>query len=276
MYTKSTLLWIHFFFGLYLFTNTASAQNDTIYLYRMQKVSKNDSFTYYKVIPPISEDGHYHVKKYDNQNKLQSEETYKTITLSNESNKDTLDGRFILYDSTGAIIDLEYFSNNKPSSKWIEYYEGTQQIRYTGMWENGYQEGYFYNYYPSGKLKRKEKYKKGKLKHGEKYTEDGKKVKFTPYLISPQPTFNMRVWFTKNLHYPTHEKNYGIEGKVVVAFIVGEDGSIIDIEVVKSPNEALSIAAKHTIETMPKWRPCIKDDTPIISALSQPIMFQLE
>lgn len=257
---------------------TAKAQNDTVYMYLGYRVSESDSFTCYKVIPPISEDGRYHVKEYDRDNSLSRELTYKNITSHNigEHFHDTLDGKYIQYDSTGDVMEEGMMVNGDREGKWTEYYTGTTIVRYEGNWKKDCKNGIFYNYYFSGKLKRKEDYKKGKLMKGYKYDEEGKKLKFTPYWKLAEPNVNVMKWLMTNLRYPKYEKENNIEGRVIVSFSILEDGTVSEIKAINNPSEGLTNEAIRVIKSMGKWKPLVKDDIPQKVYLIQPINFKLQ
>jgi periplasmic protein TonB len=56
-----------------------------------------------------------------------------------------------------------------------------------------------------------------------------------------------------NLNYPKAAKENGIEGKVVLRFIVHEDGSISDIEVLRDLGGGTAEEAVRVVKAMPKW-----------------------
>jgi len=58
-----------------------------------------------------------------------------------------------------------------------------------------------------------------------------------------------------NLTYPTDSADQGISGRVVLKFVVTEDGSLSDIQVIKSLDPACDKEAIRVVELMPKWIP---------------------
>ena len=60
----------------------------------------------------------------------------------------------------------------------------------------------------------------------------------------------MLIYVYKNLRYPTDARKNGIEGLAVVQFVVGKDGFLSEIEVLRDPGSGLGEAAKEVIESM--------------------------
>ena len=82
-------------------------------------------------------------------------------------------------------------------------------------------------------------------------------------------------WLTRNLRYPDIARSLKIQGKVVVQFIVNQDGTIADAKVVKSVNPHLDREAMRVIRMMPSWKPGIQDNKPCKTMVAVPIVFKL-
>lgn len=67
----------------------------------------------------------------------------------------------------------------------------------------------------------------------------------------------------KNHKYPEEARKNGIEGKVVVQFIINEDGTCSDFEVVKGIGYGCDEAAVEAFKKMPKWKPGLVDGKPV-------------
>ena len=79
---------------------------------------------------------------------------------------------------------------------------------------------------------------------------------------------NKAIAFIKeNLKYPEDAANYGIQGRVIVKFVVEEDGSISDIEVVRGVYPSLDAEAVRVVKLMPKWQPAERGGKPVRSRL---------
>ena len=62
-------------------------------------------------------------------------------------------------------------------------------------------------------------------------------------------------FMAKNIKYPEVAVECGIEGRVLVTFIVKKDGSLSDVRVAKSVDPSLDKEAVRIIKSMPKWNP---------------------
>jgi protein TonB len=67
----------------------------------------------------------------------------------------------------------------------------------------------------------------------------------------------------KNHFYPKEARENKIEGKVVVQFIINEDGSCSDFEVVKGIGYGCDEAAVEAFKKMPKWKPATVNKLPV-------------
>lgn len=82
-------------------------------------------------------------------------------------------------------------------------------------------------------------------------------------------------WLRNNIKYPKKAQEKGIQGKVFVGFVVNKDGRIVDVEVLRSPDEALSLEAVRVVKSMPRWKPAIQGNKVVRSRFSIPIYFGL-
>ena len=78
-----------------------------------------------------------------------------------------------------------------------------------------------------------------------------------------------------NMKYPKMAKRLRIEGKVQLSFIVAADGSISDIEVLRSIGGGCDEEAKRVLEMSPKWNPGLQRGNPVKSRMSIFIHFVL-
>jgi protein TonB len=82
-------------------------------------------------------------------------------------------------------------------------------------------------------------------------------------------------WLRKNIKYPSICQEQGVQGRVIVAFVVNRDGSIVDVKVVRSPDEHLSEEAVRVVKLMPKWKPARQGNRTVRSRFHLPVMFRL-
>ncbi|PSR05259.1 MAG: energy transducer TonB, partial [Bacteroidetes bacterium SW_10_40_5] len=99
-------------------------------------------------------------------------------------------------------------------------------------------------------------------------------------VVEDSPTFpggeaEMMRYISNNIEYPTMEKENGIEGKVVVNFVVNENGSITNIKILKGVTKGLNEEAKRVVKTMPNWEPGEQRGKPVKVRVNLPIRFSL-
>jgi TonB family protein len=82
-------------------------------------------------------------------------------------------------------------------------------------------------------------------------------------------------YLSMNVVYPIAAEENGIQGRVLVAFIVEKDGSIIEARVVKSVDPSLDKEALRVIKSMPRWIPGKQDGVPVRVRYNVPVNFRL-
>ncbi|MBL7681965.1 MAG: TonB family protein [Flavipsychrobacter sp.] len=82
-------------------------------------------------------------------------------------------------------------------------------------------------------------------------------------------------FMTENLVYPKEAMDKGIEGKVMVKFIVNEEGKVVYRDIIKSPDTLLSLATIDVLRKMPWWKPAEKDGKKVAVEFIMPVVFEL-
>jgi TonB family protein len=93
--------------------------------------------------------------------------------------------------------------------------------------------------------------------------------------VMPKPTVDISEYLSKNMKYPKAARRAGIEGKVIVRFVVTTDGSIDDVTVVKGIGKECDDEAVRVIQNMTKWTPGTQNGKPVNVFFTIPINFQL-
>ncbi|MBP5680900.1 MAG: energy transducer TonB [Bacteroidales bacterium] len=83
-------------------------------------------------------------------------------------------------------------------------------------------------------------------------------------------------YIKQNLRYPALAGEMGFQGRVTLSFIVERDGSISNIEVLRTPAEELSKEAIRVVQSMPKWKPGRIKGTPVRMKYILPMTFRIE
>jgi TonB family protein len=92
--------------------------------------------------------------------------------------------------------------------------------------------------------------------------------------VMPEPIGGIEQ-ILKNVVYPKAAKDAGIEGKVIVKAVIDEKGDVVETEVMKSVSEDCDKAAVDAIKKT-KFTSGIKDDNPVKTEITIPIMFKLK
>ncbi len=79
-----------------------------------------------------------------------------------------------------------------------------------------------------------------------------------------------------NLKYPTIAAENGIEGRVVIRFVVGKDGNVSDVQVVRSLDPSCDKEAVRVVKTMPKWVPGKQNGRNVPVYYTLPVLFKLQ
>lgn len=86
----------------------------------------------------------------------------------------------------------------------------------------------------------------------------------------------MYKWLSDNIVYPPAAAEEGVSGRVVVEFVVGKDGSISNVRVVRSRHTALDKEALRVVKAMPNWIPGRNNGQPVKVTYTLPVTFKLQ
>jgi periplasmic protein TonB len=79
----------------------------------------------------------------------------------------------------------------------------------------------------------------------------------------------------KNLRYPNPAANAGVSGKVYVQFVVGQDGGISKVDILKGLGFGCDEEAERVIKLMPRWSAGKQSGRAVAVKFTLPISFQL-
>ena len=111
------------------------------------------------------------------------------------------------------------------------------------------------------------------------YDEPQEKVIFQ--VVEEMPEFPGGIaeamkFLAKNIKYPVAAQEAKIEGRVIVQFVVGRDGSVSDVKVMRGVNPELDAEAIRVVSIMPKWNPGKQRGKAVAVKYTMPIMFRLQ
>lgn len=158
------------------------------------------------------------------------------------------------------------------------YEDGT--MRDSGLYVNGKKEGEWKYYFEDGRLSQYALYSDGQTDSSQYCNKAGELIPKGQEIYWQDASFPggemaMFQFVSENVAYPQEAVENGIQGIVYVQFMVGLDGDLSEIKVLKSPDVLLSNEAIRVIERMPPWIPG-KEHTQVKSLLfTLPIHFRL-
>ena len=94
----------------------------------------------------------------------------------------------------------------------------------------------------------------------------------------PNPPGGMSGWnkyLSDNLKYPTQARRMGVEGTVIVVFVINTDGSIQDVEVLRGIGGGCDEEAVKIVKAAPKWEPGKQRGKAVRTRMRLPIRFKL-
>ena len=107
------------------------------------------------------------------------------------------------------------------------------------------------------------------------YSEDSLPEGFT----APEYEGGMEAlykYLAENIQYPEQAKSDGIQGRVLIRFVVMNDGSIVNVEVAKGIGGGCDEEAVRVVKGMSKWKPAIYEGKTVNVNYALPITFKLQ
>jgi len=86
---------------------------------------------------------------------------------------------------------------------------------------------------------------------------------------------NLITFLSEKVVYPKKAKNKGIQGKVIVSFIIEKDGSVSTTKVLRGVHKSLDNEAMRVVNEMPKWTPGTQRGKAVRVQYTLPIIFSI-
>jgi protein TonB len=103
---------------------------------------------------------------------------------------------------------------------------------------------------------------------------DGKPFKYVEQM--PEFSGDINSYLAANMRYPEAAREAGTAGKVVIRFIVNEDGSISGAEIIRGIGGGCDEEALRVIKSMPKWKPGKQNGRAVKVYFMLPVLFVLQ
>ena len=100
-------------------------------------------------------------------------------------------------------------------------------------------------------------------------------------VVEEQPSFPggagaLMQWLRDNINYPVIAAENGIEGRVIVQFVVSKTGAISDVRVARSVDPSLDKEAVRVVSSMPNWTPGKQNGSAVNVRYTLPVTFKLQ
>ena len=86
----------------------------------------------------------------------------------------------------------------------------------------------------------------------------------------------LMAYLRDNIHYPTIAAENGVQGRVVVGFVVERDGSITDVKILRGVDPSLDREAMRVVKSMPRWNPGKQNGSAVRVKYQVPVSFRLQ
>lgn len=235
-------------FILLLSSCIVSAQDTTFYNEDWDTIQSINQCSYYKILERNSVDSNTaSIKTFFKSGQIKEEINYSNYTKKKKHGNE------------------KHWQENGQLRKEINYKSGEFHGRLTTFW-------------PNGILKRKEEYIDGKFLTGNCYSSTGNDTTFYNYEIMPEfpgGIESMMEFINENIKYPKKSRRKGIEGRVVVSFIVNSYGEITNTKILKGVNSEIDEEALRVVNLFPIWKPGRQDGENVSVQFNLPFLFQL-
>jgi len=198
-------------------------------------------------------------------------------------------------DSTAGTVRDYFLSNGQLQSREefghirkrtyhgiSEYFDKEGHLLSHAEYADGRRAGELRRYYPSGQLKRRERYAADRRSSGECFAADGKSIPFFEFEVMPRyPEGDgspqaIVLAIAHNFRYPKDARRQRIEGRVLVSFNVLKDGTVADIEVKKPFFPSIDAEAIESVRKLKRFIPGTQDGEPVKVSFTAPINLKLQ
>lgn len=197
--------------------------------------------------------------------------------IQDEATKTITERYLNAWDTTGTQIITD--GQGVYSTSWCQFVPDTNCFELKGAVENGLPHGEWLCARNGTYISYKEQYDHGKFIKGLSYDTKGKKYVYSEHQTASEfaggDSLMLRFLF-EHVKYPRQEMENDIQGKVVVGFIVNEDGSLSDYTLLRSVSPGLDTEAMRVVMQMPNFKPATKLGQPVKTQYNLPVVFKLQ
>lgn len=238
------------------------------------KVETDDPSTarFYKIREPANDSKGYKELHFYITGEKESEDTF-----INSSGKFVKNGKSISWYKNGQLKSECNLIKGERDGRQVSYYDNGQLKSEISDLE-GKNEKLVMTYWKNGQIKRKDIFRKEKLKTGACFDSLGKPIQHFDYEIMSQYNGGDQQLLNdiaNNLQYPVKSRDAGIEGRVMVRFVVSAEGNITSVSLLQGVNAELDAEAIRVIKKLKRFEPAYQDGEPVPVFYMVPISFNL-
>jgi protein TonB len=198
-------------------------------------------------------------------------------------------------DSTAGVVRDYFFSNDQLQSREefdnirtrsyhgvSEYFDITGRILTHAEFDHSKRTGELLLYYPTGQLKRRERFTAERRGSGECFAPDGRPIPFFEFEIMPRYSVGdgseqaITIAIAQNFHYPKDARRQGIEGRVFVTFNVTEMGAVADVQIKQPLFPSIDAEAMRAVYKLKRFTPGQQDGKPVKVSFTVPLALRLQ
>lgn len=188
----------------------------------------------------------------------------------------------VVWDSTGQPLVKDGNGRAIYTEMARSYHDTTQRTVYReeGPYEGGLKQGVWTGRYADGSYFYEEQYNKGVCQGGKAITTGQDTVRYA--VPQQQPEFaggiaGLGQFLSQNLRYPASAQKAGVQGRVFVSFVVCQDGTLCDYEIIRGVQPDVDQEALRVVKAMSgRWKPGVQRGQPVRVKYNLPINFTLQ
>lgn len=174
----------------------------------------------------------------------------------------------------------EVYRDNRVEGQTMVYYPDGA-IHLARSYSDGKLDGTLLQYYPDGKLRRKEHYSENQCTDGKMFDKHGTEMAHQPYFVFPSfpgGIENLMKLVANVTKYPEDAWKQKAEGRVILQFVVDEEGKMTYPKILQSVRYDIdkeAIRAFKAIADVYRWSPGYQDGEAKRVKFTMPLYFRI-
>jgi protein TonB len=164
------------------------------------------------------------------------------------------------YYASGKKYEQASFANLRQGelqgrqTRWFE----NGQVQATEDYAAGRRHGHLLTFYPDGTVRRREEFEQGVSRKAECFAPSGQPAACAEYVVFPEYPGGLLPLLTRiqtSVRYPKDQIRRGIQGKVLVDFVIDQSGTVRNARVKQGLSAPLDAEALRVVNTLSGWTP---------------------